>query len=290
MTLVGEHLTKGGIKQMAVQLAPQQIIWIVREDGKLVAFTYDKDQEVLGWHQHQLGGYSDSGATLPPLVESVACIPAPGVQRDEPWLVVKRYIDGQVVRSVEYMAKLWENGDTTPHCVFLDASSEYDGAPTTTISGLTWLQGQTVGILTDGATHPDAVVSGTGTLSLVRSASVAQVGLRYTSRAETLHMEAGGADGPSQGKLKRVHRAVVRFFQSIGLTMGTNVEGAQVYQAPWRTPLDRMDGPVGLFDGDKRWAYEGTFDTDGKVYFEANDPLPCNVTMLMAQMETQDNL
>ena len=288
ISLISEHLTMGGLKQMALQLAPQQIVWIVRTDGTLIGMTYDRDQEVCGWHQHALGGYSDAGQTVAPLVESVASIPAPGTQRDEVWVVVKRYINGAVVRTVEVMAKMWEDGDSTPYTVFLDSSSQYDGVATTTISGLTWLKGQTVGVLTNGATHPDCTVSASGTITLVRSATVVQVGLKYTSSGQTLPIEAGGGDGPSQGKLKRVYRSVVRFFQSVGISMGSAVEGVNAYPQPWRTSADLMDNGVSLFDGDKRWSYEGTWDTEGKLYFETSDPLPCNITMLMAQLETQD--
>lgn len=290
ISLVAEHLTKSGIKQMAVQFAPQQIVWIARTDGRLVGMTYDKDQDICGWHQHSLGGYSDAAQTLPPLVEGVAVIPAPGAQRDEVWLVVKRYINGATVRSFEVMAKMWEDGDATSTCVFMDCSAEYNGAPTTAITGLTWLKGQTVGVLTDGAVHPDALVDSSGSITLVRSASIVQVGLKYKSRGVTLRPEAGGADGPSQGKLKRVHRAVVRFFQSIGLSMGSSSAGVTSYPEPFRTSADPMSGPVGLFDGDKRWSYEGTWGTDGQIVFETDDPLPSNITMLMAQLETNDDL
>jgi len=288
ISLVSEHLTQSGLKQISVQLAPQQIVWISRNDSRLMGMTYDKDQEICGWHQHNLGGYSDAAQTLPALIESLAIIPAPSIQRDEVWLVVNRYINGATRRTVEVMAKMWEDGDTTPNCVFVDSSASYSGTPTTTISGLTWLAGQTVGVLTDGAVHPDCVVDSTGHITLVRPASVVQVGLKYTSRATTLRMEAGGADGPSQGKLKRIYRAVVRFFQSVGLSMGSSTEGVTVYPETFRTSADPMSGPVGLFDGDKRWAYEGTWDTEGQITFETSDPLPCNITMLMAQLETQD--
>lgn len=263
-------------------------MWFVRNDGTFVGMTYDKDQEVCGWHQHAFGGYSDSGKTLPPVVESVACIPSPDTTRDEVWVAVKRYINGAVVRSVELLTKPWEDGDTMKYGVFLDSSAQYDSTATTTISGLTWLKGQTVGVLADGAAHPDCVVDSSGAITLSRSASTVQVGLKYTSSGKTLRIEAGGADGPSQGKLKRIHRTVVRFFQSVGLSMGSSAPGIGSYPEPWRTSADLMDNPVSLYDGDKRWAYEGTWDPEGQIYFETSDPLPCNITMLMAQLETQD--
>ena len=49
-----------------------------------------------------------------------------------------------------------------------------------------------------------------------------------------------------------------------------------------------MDQPVGLFSGDQRYAWEGTWDLDGQISWQQTDPLPNNITMLAAQLETQD--
>jgi hypothetical protein len=288
ISLVSEHLTKGGIKQMAVQLAPQQVVWIARTDGNAVGMTYDKDQDICGWHQHRLGGYSDSLRTAYPTIDSVSVNPAPGITRDEVWLIVKRYINGAVVRNVEVMAKTWEDGDDLDHCVFLDCSAEYDGAPTTTVTGLTWLIGETVGVLADGATHPDCVVSPAGAITLQLAASTVQVGLKYSSAVRTMRAEVGGQDGPSQGKLKRVISVVFRFFQSLGMSLPSLEPGVGVYPQPFRSSYDLMGGPPALYDGDKKWLYEGTWDTDGFISFETSDPHPSNITMLAAQIDSKD--
>jgi hypothetical protein len=288
ISLVSEHLTKGGIRQMAVQFAPQQIVWIGRVDGNLVGMTYDKDQEICGWHQHTLGGYSDAGHLLPAAVGSVSSNPAPGITRDEVWMVVKRYINGATVRSIEVMDKPWEDGDDLDHCNFLDCSAEYDGAATTTISGLTWLIGETVGVLADGATHPDCVVSSTGTITLQLAASVVQVGLKYSSSVRTMKPEVGGQDGPSQGKMKRVISVLFRFFQSLGMNLPSLEPGVGYYPQPFRSSYDPMGGPPALYDGDKRWLYEGTWSEDGYISFEVDNAHPSNITMLAAQIDTKD--
>jgi hypothetical protein len=276
ISLVSEHLTVTGLKQLCFTLAPYQQIWMCRNDGTLVGIAYDKDQDCVGWHQHQIGG---SG-----IVESVAAMPATDVTRDELWMVVNRTINGSTKRYVEVMTKFWEDGDTVQHAVFLDSSAEYDGAPTTTITGLTWLEGSTVGVLADGSTHPDCVVSNTGVITLQRSASVVQVGLKYSSSGKTLRIEAGGADGPAQGKFKRIHRAIFRFFQTVGHTLTGNTTIAE----PFRDSSMPMDQPVALFSGDKRWSYDGSYDLDGQISWEQDDPLPSNITLLGAQLETQD--
>ena len=287
ISLVGEHLTESGLKQMAVQLAPQQIIWVVRNDGFLVGVTYDKDQDICGWHDHVLGGFSDAAQTSAPVVESVATIPAPGIQRDEVWLSVKRYINGAVVRTVEVMSKMWEDGDATATCNFLDCSAELIPSDLT-VSGLSYLKGQTVGVLTDGAVHANCVVSGSGTITLQWTASLVQVGLPYTSTGQSLHIEAGGGEGPAQGKIRRIHRAVFSFFQSVGLTVGSNVKGVNSYPQTFRGASDPISQAVGLFSGIKRWSYEGTWSPDGMIFWSTSDPLPCNITQIMAQLDTED--
>jgi hypothetical protein len=290
ISLVSEHLTKGGLKQMAAAMQPYPILWMCRLDGTLVGVSYDKDQEVSAWHQHELGGYSDAGQSEPPVVESVCVIPSEDVDRDELWVAVQRYVNGGVVRTVERLTKYWEDGDDIEDAFFVDSGATYDGVATTTISGLTWLKGQTVKVLANGATHPDCVVNSSGVITLSRSVTKASVGLHSSSRARTLRIEAAGADGPAQGKLKRLHRAVFRFFQSIGLSVaGSGTPTAKApYPIPFRTSADLMDNPVGLFTGDKEQRWEGTYDRDGQVYWEQPDPLPSNVTMLAVQLDTQD--
>lgn len=286
ISVVAEHLTKGGIKQMAPAMAPQPVLWISRTDGTLVGMSYDKDQEILGWHQHQLGGFSNAGQTLPPVVESVAVIPSPNTDRDQLWVSVQRYINGATVRTVELMTKYWEDGDATGDAFFVDCGATYSGASTTTVSGLTWLAGQTVSVLADGSVHPPCVVSAGGVITLTRSATKVQVGLGYNSTGTTLRIEAGGADGTAQGKFKRIHRAIFRFFQSVGLNVQST--GGTAFPEPWRTSADKMDNPVALYTGDKRWAWDGSYELEGQVTWTQSDPLPSNVLMVVAQLETQD--
>jgi hypothetical protein len=272
---------------MQMQLAPQSILWLQRFNGGLTGVTYDKDQEVLGFHEHFLGGYSDAAQTLPPVVESIAVIPDPTTTRDEVWLAVQRYVNGAVVRTVEVMTKFWEDGDSINDAFYVDCGATYSGSATSTVSGLTWLIGQTVSVLADGSVHPPVAVDNTGKLTLTRSASTIQIGLGYSSIGQTMKIEAGGQDGPSQGKYKRLHRAIFRFFQSIGLTVdGSGSDAA--YQEPWRTSADLMDNPVALFTGDKRWSWEGKVDLDGQVYWEQTDPVPSNVLSIVVQLETYD--
>lgn len=290
-----EHLTVGGFKQICFQRTPQQLVWLVRNDGALVCVNYDRGNDELGWSLHTIAG----GTVL-----SAQVIPAPDNSRDELWLAVQRTINGSAVIHVERMSKLWEEGDATevtqdddsvvyrftPNLTtYLDSAQRtVFGSPVTTISGLDHLEGCTVGVLADGATHPDCVVSG-GSITLTRAATDVNVGLRYTSRGRTMHAEAGAATGTAQGKKKKIHRVIFRLFDSLGLTVkAAGSGGEQEITEPFRSTADAMDAPPSLFNGDYPVDWEGTWETEGWVEFAQTDPLPLNISSMTINLDTQD--
>jgi hypothetical protein len=99
--------------------------------------------------------------------ESVAVIPTDNSEY-QTWVIVKRTINGITRRYVEYINTFdfTETDNTTFN--FLDSALSYSGAAATTISGLNHLEGQTVHILADGATHPTKIVS-SGSITLGQS-------------------------------------------------------------------------------------------------------------------------
>jgi hypothetical protein len=90
-TAFSEHITESGIVEMDYQQSPMNILWCVRDDGKLAAFTRQIEQKVSAWTLHDTDGY----------YESVAVIPKESY--DEVWFIVKRTIEGVTRRYVEYM-------------------------------------------------------------------------------------------------------------------------------------------------------------------------------------------
>ena len=58
LTLLAEHVTESGIDEMAFQSQPDSIVWCVRGDGQLAGMTYRREENVVGWHRHLLGGFN----------------------------------------------------------------------------------------------------------------------------------------------------------------------------------------------------------------------------------------
>lgn len=133
MTQLAEHITGRGIIQLAHQKEPHALVWAVREDGVLISMTYERDSDALtvAWARHQLGGYGDA-ANGAAEVESVAVIPSADGTRDEIWVAVKRYINGQTRRYVEVITKFFEATDDAEEAFFVDAGLAYDNPLTIT--------------------------------------------------------------------------------------------------------------------------------------------------------------
>lgn len=119
LTEAATHIAGPGFIQIAYQKLPHSIIWGLRSDGVLAACTYDRDENTLksGWSRHVLGGFGDAAGN-PPIVESICVIPSPDGNTDELWMVVNRYINGAMNRSIEYL--------TEPFNVFSDTMEQRD--------------------------------------------------------------------------------------------------------------------------------------------------------------------
>lgn len=283
LTLLSEHITADGVVEMDYQKEPDSIVWMVRKDGALLGMTYERDQEVVGWHRHTVGGVSDASGTEAQ-VESVAVIP--DGDRDQVWISVKRYINGSVVRNIETI-ELGRNNinPIDSDDFFVDSGIQYDGAETTVISGLDHLEGETVQVLADGAVRPDEVVSG-GLITLEAPASKASIGIGYMSDLETMRIEAGSANGSAQGKIKRIHKIDIRFFDTLGGKFGPNENKLDVIFS--RSTSDKMGEAPPRFTGDKEQSFNNGYDTDGRVYIRQDQPLPMTVLAIMERVRTND--
>ena len=280
MTILAEHVTEGGIVQMAFQQEPDSVVWCVRDDGTLLGLTYRREEEVVAWHKHVIGGTFSSGQAV---VESIATLPT-DTGEDELFMIVKRTINSVTKRYIEKM-KVFDFGDDATTAFFVDSGLSYSGSATTTLSGLYHLEGETLQVLGNGATHPDETVSGGG-ITLDYSSTKAAVGFGYDSTMQTLRIESGSVDGTSQGKPKRVHGITVRFFETVGAEVGN--DSGEVDRIFFRDSSMDMDTAVPMFTGDKDIEFPGGFDDDDRVYIKQGQPLPLTVLAFYPRMNTFD--
>lgn len=279
MTLYAEHVGQASpLKRIAWQRNPWRVLWACRDDGALVAMTYEREQQVVAWHRHPLGGTDAE-------VVDVACIPGDG--QDEVYVVVERTIDGGTRRFLEYMVNdRWATSTTDrDNWFYVDSGLTYDSTATTTITGLDHLEGQTVTILADGATHATKVVTA-GAITLDRSASVVQVGLGYTSTLETNNLEIGNPLGSAVGRPKVLHSATALLFDSLGGKLGPDASNLEALL--YRTPGGAMDAAPPLFTGSKKVEWRGGWDREKRILFVQDQPLPMNLAGFVPQMQTNE--
>ena len=280
MTILAEHITEGGIEEMAYQQEPDSVAWLVRADGVLACMTFRREEQVVAWHRHIVGGAFGSGNAV---VESVATIPG-DIDEDQVWVIVKRTINGATKRYVEYLSG-FDFGTDVGNAFFVDSGLTYSGSAATTISGLNHLEGQSVAILADGAAHANKTVS-SGSITLDRSVTKAQIGLPFTSKLETLRIDAGSAMGSSQGKNKRIGEVTVRLFRTVGLKIGTS--STELDTIPFRSSSDSMDTALSLFTGDKTAEFNGGYDDDATITIVQDLPLPMTILAIFPTLSVFD--
>jgi hypothetical protein len=281
MTILAEHISESGINSMSYQQEPNQLIWCVRSDGKLVCLTYQREQQVVAWHQHIFGGAFSTGIAV---CESIATIPTDDKEYQS-WVIVKRTINGVTRRYVEYLNQFDFDQTDNTEFNFLDSQLAYSGSATTTISGLDHLEGQVVSVLANGSTHPNRTVSG-GSITLSRSSTKVKVGLPYTSLLQTMRLDAGSQNGTSQAKTKRIFNVSIRLYESIGVEVGPNLSNME--EIPFRSSANPMDQAIPVFTGDKEVEFRGNYETDGFIFVRQTQPLPLTVLSLYPELITND--
>ncbi len=365
MTQLANHMSPTGVAQMTYQKEPQGIVWCVRNDGVLAGMTYDRDADALrvGWHRHIFGGYG-SAAQTDAFCESAQVIVSPDTLREDLWLIVQRYVNGHVVRHIEFVTQLFDETVEQRDAFFVDAGLTYDLPKTitaitkanpavvtanthgfsngdkvlitnvfgmsqvnsntylvanktsntfelttltganvnstaystyvtggqvrklvTVIEGLNHLEGQTVQILADGSVRPNQTVTA-GKITLSDPAATVHIGFGYNSDGELLRVEAGAADGTALGKTRRVHRAGLLVYRSLGLKIGTAFDALDVIT--FRKTSDKLTRAPGLVSEILSESMEAPYDFENNFCFRQDQPLPCTILAVAQQLVEQD--
>lgn len=274
LTVFSEHITGDGLSELAHQLEPDNMLWAIRADGYAVAMTYERDQNVVGWHKH----FTRNGSYL-----HMAAIP--GDYGEDLYLIVERTINGQTVRYIEVTQPyLGEDADEKNDAWFLDCALKYDGAATSTLGGLSHLEGETVQILADGSVQSDKVVTN-GRITLDIPATKVLVGYGITSTLTTMSLVQGAQQGTGAARQRHVAKVFVRLLSSQG---GEAADDSLDYaEIDYREPSHPMDTSPPLFTGWKEIPIAGTHSRDKHVTVRHTEPLPFFMTSLVAEMVTK---
>lgn len=313
LTILSDHIFRdNNISEMVFQRNPYSLVWCRRDDGRLASLAYNKQHQVLGWSQTVIGGSFGSGDAV---VESVITIPGsndedqdyPSDERNEIWMIVKRTIDGNTTRYIEfgeyyYSGPLREDYDTEAlwraavrtsqaDAFYVDCGLTYSGSATTTVTGLTHLEGETVKVLADGVPQPDKVVS-SGSITINDAATKIHVGLPYTHKYESLKLASATSEGTGVGKVKIITSVGLILLDTAEFSMTTtdydDVSGRRMhdlYTIRFDQDYYDPDDAVPLFTGEITPSTEGAYSRDARIYIEGDTPLPFTLLGLAPQME-----
>lgn len=297
VSLLSSTWLKKGLKAWALQYDPDRIVWCVVKDGTLLGLTYNNAQQVRAFHKHTTQGE----------FISVAVIPSPDGQTDELWAIIKRKLGGVDTYCVEYFrdglpldipASYTEDQQQAfrlKYAYYVDCGKQITNqTATASVTGLTWLTGQSVDVLADGVVYKGITVGANGTLLLPKAASVVSVGLPYETTFEPLPVHMEGANGTGNARAQRINKMVVRLLTSGGFWYGERENKMDF--ASLRRP-EEQDEAIPLKSGDLFLNWNGTQShndvlgrdipnaTGARMIFKQKDPLPLRILAVYPQLE-----
>ena len=265
LTLCAKHLFHNKtITEICHQQEPDNLIWCVLSDGGLATLTYVAEQNICAWTHHDTQG----------AFRSVCTIPNRGY--DEVWFVVERGNNYFIEKLLPRLAS------TAPQDqVFLDASiSKKSDTAFSEVTGLTHLEGKSVGVLADGNPVSGLTVH-EGKITLPRPMTSVHVGLLYRAELQTLPIVFQLENGFSSDQKKRVVSVTLQLANSRGGCVGLDGERAeeiiQRQGEPYNTPLDLKTESYVL-------SLSGTHTLMPSVVFTQEQPLPVTLLALLCRV------
>jgi len=278
-----------GFNSLGIQRQLDTRLWLIRQDGTAAVFLFDEQDKVEAWFRVEA---ADSG-----FIENVAVLP--GTLEDQVYVVVRRTVNGSTKRYLERFARVDQCQGISINRL-LDCHAVYEGTATTTLTGLSFLEGKTVSVW--GATATDVSNStgrdlgtytvSSGSITVSTSVTKAVVGLPYTAQFVSSKLAYAAREGTPINQMKRVNK--------IGFVLDrTHYQGVRYGQYDMQTSTYTADDLPLIEDGaetaaNKIWQYydqqqfelNGAWDTDSRVYVEAASPRPATVLGFTIEMET----
>lgn len=269
MTRLSNILVQPGIKQWDLQRSLDTIVWGVTTDGKLVGMTYEREENVVGWHRHETDG----------TIESVAVIYGAEGASDEVYLSVKRTIGGSPVRYLEVLDPLAfanQRDGNTSDLVLVDSAKTVTGVGLTTATGLSHLNGKTVQIVADGTRRNDGTVSGGSVAISGAAANKVVVGIAFEALLKPMKIEVPMRDGTAQMRHMKLTRLAARLWKSLGGEMRADDD------ASWET----LGYPQStLYTGDLELSLSAKTLPSLEFAIRSNDPLPLTILALVPKFD-----
>lgn len=270
LTQLVPELGSPGITRLAIQRKPDTRIHAVRSDGTVALGVFDKSEDVLCWCDVETDGEVEDVCTLP--AES-------GDTDDQAYYIVKRTINGSVVRYLEKWAQSTEcrGGALNKQA---DAFVVYDGSNLTHLEGedvVVWVNGVDIGTT---STYTNTYTAVSGALSPASATAIGGiVGLLYTAQFKSTKLGS-----PTQNMSTILNQK--KNVGSVGFVLAdTHPKGVR-----FGPDFDTLDDMPGTEDGtavdqdvvhtaydEQAIEFPGTWDTDSRLCLQSQAPRPATI-------------
>lgn len=268
LSVLASHIGEegGGFKEFSYQQEPDSVIWFVMNNGKLATLTLDREQSVISWARHDIGGKVISIASLPSTTGA-----------DKVYFLVNR--DGIV-----QIEQLQEN-------LLLDTAVEL--AVTHTEEGCA-VTHSLIGILGDNVsayykdstyTYAIPILQREGnTIHIECDAEVQTIyiGRKFTAKVSLLPPDISQAPTTSNPSLFKVDHLNLYMYKTINPKVnGEIVELKDIDDDPLEKPKP--------FTGQRRISLDGwnTYD-NFKLEIAQDEPLPFHITAAVLELNMND--
>lgn len=313
----------GTIVEIAHQEIPNGITWMLDDYGGLIAMTRNREQEIVAFHHHLIGGYgltssrSNSSSSVPPggtavtetklrtqlaEVRSICIVPSSFAKHDDLWMAVMRRLPdgfGSVETCfLEMIGKEFSlgevpaaddvDGTAANYMIYSDCAVvlyNAGGLALTQALGAYFGNSVAVHVVGDGKYLGPMNLGVTGDLELTDVYKSLIVGQPFTTTIKPLNLEAGSAIGTSQGAMKRVDEVNIRFNRTIGAKFGPDEDNLQEIDFK---PATLQDDPIPLYSDDQTLKFKGGHKRKAHVVIVQDLPLPLQVTSLVARLVEND--
>lgn len=276
LNMYADHMFEASrIKQIVYVENPTPMIWVLKDDGTLVAGMYSGVESFAALTNCSIAGDA--------VVESIAAISYNDTM--DLYMVVNRTIDGGTTRYIEILAQPFFN-DEKETCIYLDSSVQYNGVSTSTLTGLDHLEGEEVRVMGDGAYNGDYTVA-SGSITIAHPVLKATIGLAYLPNGKTLPSDSGKRDGAAVGSLGIIPKAFFDFYETDGCRVGYTDENLQEINFRPAGVMANVAYPVqsGVYEKTLNTSYQRTT----QIYFEQPYPLPFTLRSITFKLKMSSN-
>lgn len=268
LSVLASHIGEegAGFKDMAYQQEPDSIIWFVLNNGKIATLTLDREQSVISWARHDIGGQVISVTALPSVTGA-----------DKVYFLVNRSGSVQIEQlkedllldtAIELSVSQSEISSIVSHSLIEklgdQVSAYYKDATTTYVVPIISRAGNTLVIDCDKAV--DKIY----------------VGRKFTAKVRLLPPELSQAPATSNPSLFKVDHMNLYLYKSINPKINDEtVELKDFDEDPLAQPKP--------FTGQKRISLDGwnTYD-NFKLEIKQEEPLPFHITAAVLELNIND--